>query len=59
MSDRYTDDLGNEITCANCDVTAKEWFEYVIKEPATYQWMVGSTWYCSTECYEEKTRDEG
>jgi len=59
MSDQYSDEYGNDITCSNCDVTAREWFKYVIYEEAPSSWMVGSKWYCSDECYEEATEHEG
>lgn len=59
MIDKYTDDMGNEITCCNCDVTAREWFEAVLQDSPGGHWMVGSTWYCSDYCYEERTKNEG
>lgn len=59
MSDKYTDDLGNEIVCSNCDVTARELFEQVLKDEPNEIWFAGNTWYCSSDCYDEATRSEG
>lgn len=57
MNDKFTDDLGNEITCSNCDTTARDL--YHDDETLPSNWFVGSTWYCSDECYDEATSDEG
>ena len=57
MNDKFTDDLGNEITCSNCDTTARDL--YHDDETLPSNWFVGSTWYCSDECYGEATSDEG
>lgn len=59
MTDKYTDDLGSDITCQNCSVTAREFFQEVLRDEPAEIWMVGSTWYCSVGCYEEATKDEG
>lgn len=56
--DNYTDDEGNEITCANCSVTAREIYGQDDPYPSD-SWMIGTTWYCSNSCYEEATSDEG
>lgn len=59
MNDQYTDEDGNDITCRNCSVTAREFFEYIFIGEPPKCWMVGPNWYCSNECYEEATRNEG
>lgn len=58
MSDKYTQD-GIDITCKCCGITAREFFEYVIQYPPMGTWFSGTTWYCSDECYNEATIDEG
>ena len=56
--DNYTDDEGNEITCANCSTTAREIYSRYEPYPSE-KWMIGPVWYCSNDCYEEATKNEG
>ncbi len=58
MNDKYTID-GEDIFCKNCGITAREFFEYVVADPPIGSWFAGQTWYCSDECYNEATKDEG
>lgn len=56
--DKYTQD-GEDITCKCCGLTAREFFEEIMKEAPQSNWFAGNTWYCSEECYNEATIDEG
>lgn len=58
MSDKYKMD-GEDICCANCGITAREFFEYVSDDPPDGPWFAGQSWYCSDECYDEHTKNEG
>jgi len=58
MMDKYTQD-GEDITCKCCGLTAREFFEEIMKEAPQSNWFAGNTWYCSEECYNEATIDEG
>lgn len=58
MTDKYQID-GDEICCANCDVTLREFEENYSADAQGHQWIISPVWYCSSECYEEKTRNEG
>lgn len=58
ITDQYTDSDGLEITCKNCDVTAREWFEQVLRDKQFANWFAGQTWYCSEQCYNEATKYE-
>lgn len=56
-NDKYTFD-GEDITCAVCGITAREFFEYVEDKNLTSNWFNGTTWYCSDDCYDEGTKYE-
>lgn len=45
-------DEGEEITCLNCETRP---IDVGIEIPNS----IGLIWYCSYECYDEKTKDEG
>lgn len=55
--DKYKSD-GEEICCANCGLPAREYFE-TVGEPKGESWFNGTSWYCTNDCYEEYTKDEG
>lgn len=58
MSDKYQID-GTDIVCKCCGITARDFFEQIMKEDPGNKWFSGSAWYCSDECYNEATIDEG
>lgn len=60
MSDEWEQD-GEPITCANCGITAEEYFHYMneAERPSEDSWFAGTSWYCSDSCYDEHTKDEG
>lgn len=56
--DKYTLD-GEDITCSVCEITAREFFENMLKEKdLPPNWFNGNTWYCSDDCYDEATKYE-
>lgn len=56
--DKYTFD-GEDITCPICNITAREFFTYVIEDNnLPDNWFNGASWYCSDDCYDEGTKDE-
>jgi hypothetical protein len=58
MENKYKQD-GEDICCANCGITAKEFFEYVSDDvPSNDCWFAGTSWYCSDDCYDEHTKNE-
>jgi len=48
----------DEVTCHNCGIPAKEYFE-IIGDKMPESINPWNFWYCSEECYDEDTQYEG
>lgn len=57
--DKYHDEFGEKIICVNCDISARDYFENYKSEHVPIYFYNGMNWYCSEQCYDESTRDEG
>ena len=50
-------DIGKEVLCTNCGISAEDFFECNGEKTPEYFYL-GMTWYCCEQCYDEKTEHE-